>query len=91
MTIEELKEKNNKEMQQFCIEQIDKISSREVILMVHRKDKAYIGDYKYLDYELGNCKLERQYFSYFLHLLQEEKASIKCKKVANITQFTIPL
>ena len=89
MNLNELKIKNNENMQNFCALKINELSNYQHMYEKQIKDKAYIWDYKELCYKIGQCKIEREYFSYFLYLLQEDYKRIENKKEKENIQIKI--
>lgn len=89
MNIYELKMKDNKKMQEFCISKINEISNIEYIFNVKSREPGYVSDIKYINFRLGQCKVEREHYTYFLHLLQEEYVNLKKSYSDNIMQLTI--
>lgn len=89
ISLEELSIKNNEQMQKFCKEKISELGNRKHIHEVHFQDKAYYSDRDFLNYEIGKCKLEMEYYSYFLYLLQEEHKNFKVPKKFKVEQIKI--
>lgn len=89
LSINELQIKENEFMQQFCIKKIDELSSFQVMYEKQIVDRGHICDIKLISHEIGKCKVERNYYTYFLKLLQNEYVNLKESKKYNIKQLTI--
>lgn len=89
MNLEDLSIKQNKNMQNFCILKINELSNYQHMYENQIVDRAHICDIKMISYKIGQCKIERDYYTYFLHLLQVEYVNLTKPKTADIIQLTI--
>lgn len=89
MNLEELKRKNNKNMQEFCISKINELSNYQTMYEHQITERAHICDIKMISYKIGQCKIERDYYTYFLNLLQAEYVNLKSTRSSDIMQLTI--
>ena len=86
VSLECLSKKNNEQMQDFCNKKIIELTNLKHLHEIRVNDKAWFCDRNYLNYEIGRCTLEIEYYSYFLYLLQEEHKKIKDVKKFDFSQ-----
>lgn len=79
MDLEHLRKKQNENMQLFLISKINELEIEEEAC-VHRIEKGiYYRNKDFLLNRAGKCKVEREYYTYFLYLLREENKRVEEK------------
>ena len=88
-SLNHMAEKNNLLMQDWVNKKIESCNSQIKLWNLRLKDRGYSTSISYINYQLGKYTLEKEYFKYFLHLLDIEFNTLKKYKGENFNQIRL--